>query len=202
MTRFEPGRTLITREVWRGEIWAVRPMRCVRDDGYLALWFPRGTPWLHPSQVGGGRVRVPVEPWELQEATWHLNDNLILIREGEAHAVHLFFDTRGAQLGWYVNLQDPIRRNEIGFDYMDHALDLIAPPDAARAEWKDEDDFLEYASLVGPERAAAVRAEGERVLARMHAGAWPFDGSLDGFTPDPSWGTPRLDDRWRTFPIS
>lgn len=197
MIRFAPGQTLITREIWRGEVWAVRPMLCLGDDDVLRLWFPHGTRWLHPVLRGGDRVRVPIEAWDLHEASWRLNDNLILVRDGEAHAVHLFFDSNGAQVGWYVNLQEPFRRTQIGIDYMDHALDLISPVDATCAEWKDEDDFAVYSSLIEPAEAAAVRAEGEIMLARMRAGAWPFDGSFDSWRPDPAWPVPELDDRWQ-----
>ena len=54
---------------------------------------------------------------------------------------------------------------------MDHALDLVIAPDGSWC-WKDEDDFAEAQALgvFTVEQAAAVRAEGERVLA---ARPWP-----------------------------
>jgi len=54
---------------------------------------------------------------------------------------------------------------------MDHALDLLIDPDGTW-HWKDEDDFLEAQGfgVFTPGQAAAVRAEGERVMA---ARPWP-----------------------------
>lgn len=200
MMRFTPGTTIVTREVWRGEVWAVRPMRVVADEEHLALWFPRGTSWLHPAAIGGGRIRVPTEPWELRAAAWHLDDNLILVRDGDAHAVHLFFDATGAQRGWYVNLQEPMRRTAIGFDFMDQQLDIVASADLTTVEWKDEDDFAALIPLIGDAAATEIRAEGERVIERMRRRAWPFDGSFDGWRADAAWPTPELTDRWSGAP--
>ena len=36
--------------------------------------------------------------------------------------------SRSSFLGWYVNLEAPIRRNTIGIDTTDHALDLEIDP--------------------------------------------------------------------------
>jgi hypothetical protein len=49
---------------------------------------------------------------------------------------------------------------------MDHALDIVVEPDGAW-HWRDEDDFAETQRLgvFTTEEAAAVRAEGERVVA-------------------------------------
>jgi hypothetical protein len=37
-----------------------------------------------------------------------------------------------------------------------------------------------------------VRAEGEAVMAEAERGEPPFDGSWDGWRPDPSWAVPAL----------
>jgi hypothetical protein len=49
---------------------------------------------------------------------------------------------------------------------MDHALDLVIEPDG-KWYWKDEDDFAEaqHLGVLTPQEAAAVRHEGERVIA-------------------------------------
>jgi hypothetical protein len=43
------------------------------------------------------------------------------------------------------------------------------------------------------EQAAAVRAEGERVLAE-----WPFPTGWEDWEPDPSWPPPSVPDAWET----
>ncbi|HEV7721125.1 MAG TPA: hypothetical protein VGO60_07560, partial [Iamia sp.] len=43
-----------------------------------------------------------------------------------------------------------------------------------------------------PEHAAAVRAEGERVIAEAERGDPPFDGSWLDWDPDPAWAIPAL----------
>jgi predicted RNA-binding protein associated with RNAse of E/G family len=72
---------------------------------------------------------------------------------------------------WYVQLQDPILETPTGLETMDHALDVVVEPDGSW-EWKDEDDFAELQRLGAftPSQAAAVRAEGQRVIA---AHPWP-----------------------------
>ena len=59
--------------------------------------------------------------------------------------------------------------------------------------WKDEHE-LEAASRLGrfsPDEAAAIRAEGERVIA-----AWPFPTGWEDWRPDPSWPIPQLPEGW------
>ena len=70
-----------------------------------------------------------------------------------------------------MNLQLPITEHEGFVDSMDQALDVVVDPDGTW-QWKDEDDLEECVALgiFTPEQAAAVRAEGERVIA---ARPWP-----------------------------
>ena len=67
---------------------------------------------------------------------------------------------------WYINLQDPIRRTEIGFDTMDHMLDVVISPDMDSWEWKDEDELAaaEKAGIGSKEKAQAIRQEAERAI--------------------------------------
>jgi protein associated with RNAse G/E len=40
-------------------------------------------------------------------------------------------------LGWYVNLQCPFRRTEVGIEAMDLMLDVVVDPDGTW-RWKDD----------------------------------------------------------------
>ena len=70
---------------------------------------------------------------------------------------------------WYVNLQDPLRRTPLGFDTVDHALDVVVELDRSSWRWKDEEELAEAVrdGLFTPEEAADFRAWGERAVERI-----------------------------------
>jgi hypothetical protein len=98
----------------------------------------------------------------------------------------------GEFLCCYVNLQEPLRPSPVGFDTRDQALDLVIDPDGSW-RWKDEDHFAQAVERgrFTADEAAAIRAEGERVVA-----AWPFPTGWEGWMPDPRWPRPGLPDGW------
>lgn len=99
---------------------------------------------------------------------------------------------------WYVNLQDPLARTSIGFDTVDHALDVVVELDRSSWRWKDEDELAEAVEdgLFTPAEAADFRAWGERAVERILSSEPPFDRNWDGWRPDPGWGVPELPDGW------
>jgi predicted RNA-binding protein associated with RNAse of E/G family len=116
-----------------------------------------------------------------------------LAPHGASHSIGVFWDDETDDFrGWYVQLGDPLRPSRFGFDTMDHALDVWIRPDGSW-EWKDEDDFAEAQELgvFTPEQAAAIRAEGERVLA-----ARPWPTGWEEWGPDPGWRLPQLPAGW------
>ncbi len=116
------------------------------------------------------------------------------VRHGSAprHSIDHFWREDGDFRGWYVNLQEPLRETAVGLDTCDLALDLWVEADGAW-HWKDEDDFAEMQTLgiVDEQRAAAIRAEGERVIS-----AWPFPTGWEDWRPDPAWPVPELPADW------
>ena len=67
---------------------------------------------------------------------------LALHRPGDAYAVFVFWEGPERRLAcWYVNFQDPFRRTAIGFDTLDHELDLVVEPDGSR--WLKDEDSLD-----------------------------------------------------------
>ena len=50
------------------------------------------------------------------------------------------------------------------------------------------------------EFAAAVRAEGERVVELIERRAPPFGEDWPAWRPDPAWGVPELPEGWATIP--
>ena len=112
----------------------------------------------------------------------------------DSHVLALFWDESWTFRCWYVNLQTPLEERPLGFDYTDLALDIVVAPDGTWA-WKDEDDFLEIQRLgvLDPPAAAALRADGERVIAE---GPWPT--GWEHWRPRPEWTPLELPDGWDT----
>lgn len=67
-----------------------------------------------------------------------------------------------------------------------------------RIIWKDEDELAEAqrVGLVSATEAAAIRAEGERVIGLIQAGNPPWDLGWASWRPDPAWLVPELPAGW------
>jgi uncharacterized protein DUF402 len=197
-----PGETAVVQEIWRDRVWAARPMRVVRDEGnFAAIWFPRGTAWKAPttpparSWEADRGLRLAEcalrGDWVFRDAEWDV-DTLVLLHEGDWHALWVSWLPTGEHWGWYVNLQLPFRRTALGFETMDLVLDLIVDPDG-RWRWKDEDELDAWISrgVIDRDFAERIRAEGERVLAEE-----PWPTGWEEWRPDPGWRLPELPAGW------
>jgi hypothetical protein len=204
---WSPGDTVVVQEVWRERVWAARPMRVVRDDGDLvALWFPKGTRWKAPTTPAtrsretdrGERLAscASLGDWVFRDAEWDVS-TLVLLREGDWHAVWVSWLDTGEQWGWYVNLQLPTRRTERGLETMDLMLDVTIELDRTW-RWKDEDELEVFVrrGVFDPAIAERVREEGLRVARRAERNEPPFDGPWPDWRPDPSWTLPELPAGW------
>jgi hypothetical protein len=177
-----------------------RPQTVVSDsDGVLVSYWPIGTKWFGPDfadretamdEVVAGSVR-----WKIK--TWQLHNVLEIVRPDDPYSVLGFWNEDGKFVGWYINLQDPMRRTSIGFDSRDHYLDLIVGEDLASWIWKDEHE-LEWGVQMGfftPDEAIQFRQNGEAVVDLVKNGrAWW--GEWRDFVPDPSWAIPELPHGW------
>ena len=199
LPNWKPGDQIVLREVWRGRVWSGRPVIVVEDSpDLLALYMPTGTGWKKPTTPHGGRLRMPAEDWALVDDRQPV-DALSLVTPAAAHSVRLFWSQGHTRFeGWYVNLEDPLRRSLIGFDYMDQILDIVISPDLSEWRWKDEDELQEAQALgiIAAEKARMLRAEGEQVVARMQVGGPPFSDGWEHWRPDPAWPVPQLPDGW------
>jgi hypothetical protein len=201
--RFAYGRVVLRRHFMRdgllSRVWAGRVV-ADEDDG-LWLWVPSGSVYRDIAAGDGRDFRqVPFGDWlatpkVMRELRWRGNV-LMFHPRGEAHAVFHFFSPELEFQSWYVNLEEPYRAwddgEAAGIDTIDQDLDIVAAPDRSW-RWKDEDEFLDH--LAHPETywvpdEAAVRAEGDRVVKLIEAGAHPFDGARTTFRPDPTWTVP------------
>jgi len=114
-----------------------------------------------------------------------------------AHAVHVMWNPQRQFVGWYVNLQEPVRRTNLGFDFLDQELDIVVSPDL-NWRWKD-DSYLEQAQdfgLFSPEQVRAILKEAQEVVESIRAKAVPFDGSWNNWRPPTGWSIPCLPEGW------
>jgi len=194
------GDVVVVRYLNEGRISFARPVIVVEDgETGSVLFLPAGTPTKRRLNLDGtpiprelGYEQRFARPWRLGDGSWGDSQTLLLTPGDAAHAIWLFWSSRWDFRGWYVNLQAPSRRSAVGFDTVDHVLDLWVEPELTWS-WKDEHE-LEAAVGVGrftPAEAAEIRAEGARVVE-----AFPFPTGWEDWRPDPAWPVPQLPPDW------
>jgi predicted RNA-binding protein associated with RNAse of E/G family len=111
--------------------------------------------------------------------------------------VLLFLGPDGSPHSWYVNLEEPLRRTGLGFDTLDHELDVIVGLDGSW-RWKDKDDLAEAIrrGVIPAQDEPRMRADGERAVRRILDREPPFDRDWTTWRPDPSWPIPVLPQGW------
>jgi hypothetical protein len=187
------GDVVLLRSVYDGRVRWAFPHRFVDAGDRLGLYIAPGTPGvLMPRGSDGGYLEGWARGDDPIPHAWTDRHILRLVRPTDSHTIELFWDEQWSFANWYVNLQTPLVQTSLGFDTTDLALDLWIEPDGT-PHWKDEDDFAEAQSLdvLDAESAAAVRAEGERVLAE-----WPFPTGWEDWRPDSEWPVPELPAGW------
>jgi hypothetical protein len=131
-----PGDAIALRERWGPAIFAARPAVVVRDepDGTM-LYIPPDVLVAAAVDDAGEELRIPDRPWHL-ELREHLGFGVLSWAWPETgYAVLYTHHPDGSPRGWYVNLQAPLVRAPLGFDTVDHALDVVIPLD--RSSWAE-----------------------------------------------------------------
>ncbi len=152
-------------------------------------------PGAEAIQLVGPRVeiirKVAVGRERLHHIVWGRNSVVWMTPWEGAHSIGHFWNAESGEFGgYYVNLQAPLRRSPFGFDAMDHILDIVVKP-SGEWRWKDEHELAEAVEvgLFTSAEAAAIRAEGERVIAtlpQLLATGW------EDWQPDPAWPPTKL----------
>jgi Protein of unknown function (DUF402) len=198
------GDAIALREIWRGRIWEARPAIVVDDaQRRCVLYVPARAGVRLPMLGPRGERRVPPQRphdrWRLRVAAHAPRHHVLSFAwPDRAYAVLLMFEPSTlAFRGWYVNLQSPLARSDVGFDTVDHALDVVVAPDGAWA-WKDEDELARFVELglFTADEAREFRADGERAIERLRARAEPFDDAWLAWRPDARWPRARMPRRW------
>jgi hypothetical protein len=189
-----PGDPVLVRSVYRGRVRWAFPHRFVAKDGDRAvLYLAVGTRGVWMGRDENGRY---LERWARGDDphlhVWRFHHLLWLVPQDEAHMFGLKWAEDWRFVGWYVNLQTRVAVTPLGFDTCDLALDVEVEPDGTW-RWKDEDDFAEAQALgvLDEAAAAAVRSEGERVVAKR-----PWPTGWEDWRPEPDWRPLRLPEGW------
>ena len=193
MKLWEPGQVIVLREIWHGKVYSAIPVRVVRDAVSLsALYLPPQTRCLWPHTREGETIRLPTDEWVLDGEAWTSNDVLYLVQPGSGYTATAFWGEKHIFHHWKVNLEEPMRRAPLGFDYMDQMLDIIISADRSTWRWKDEDELEEAQArgIFSAEQAREIRSRGERALGTIQANEPPFDGGWEHWKPEPAWNTP------------
>jgi hypothetical protein len=187
---------VLLRSIYRGNV------RWCFPHHYIGDWNGRAGIYCQPGNRGKVTRRIPgtgyLERWVTDappfDHVWHTAHVLRFMRPGDAHTVEVWWDAEWSFLGWYVNLQAPLVVEDGHFDTTDWVLDIVVHPDGT-CRWKDEDEFahaIELGVFVSAEAAAAaVRAEGERVIAER-----PWPTGWEGWRPPPDWAPLPLPEDW------
>ncbi len=199
------GDIVVTRGILKGKLWWACPSYVVQDSAELvALYWPVGTPIRAP--VSRPTVHDLLENQvELEDRHWILHDVLSLNHPGSGYSIELMWvgGTRNLRC-WYVHLQEPIRRTQIGFDTMDQTLDIVISPNRSCWRWKDEDEFSmeQQIGVYSPQKAQSILAEGHHVIKLLESNAPPFcDGWPDWKAPA-GWGIPKFPAGWENIDLT
>ena len=165
----------------RGKVWTARPMTVLADDAaVVALLMTVGTRYEYPDGV---------QPSQLAEKEWLSGEWRLIQREWYGHNVVRFsvpgqawdvwWPAPNTAGDWYVNFQEPLHRTATGFDTLDHVLDLIVSGDGTSWRWKDVEDFrhAREVGILSNELARSIEREGQRIVASLEAGDFPWDTS-------------------------
>ncbi|MEX0834405.1 MAG: DUF402 domain-containing protein [Actinomycetota bacterium] len=200
------GDPIVLREIWKDRIWAARPVTVVEDAPEVKMFYVHaGMRWKSPASPNGEWLRLPAGDWILADRVSTKRRALSFAWSDLDYAVLANWDANSNEfLGWYINLQTTLRRTAVGFDYVDHVLDVVVTPDRSSWEWKDEDEFSEAQELglISPGEARAIRDEGERAIERLTSHAPPFDRPWEDWQPSPDWNKPELLPGWDKHEVS
>jgi len=182
---WESGQWIVRREILNlGKAWCGAMVMVVEDSpDHLATYLPAGTRFEFPPgrwPIEGGR-----HPWEAQGGVWRGNGTLMVQRPGDSFAAWHFWDGDQRDFScWYLNLQEPFRRTERGYDTQDLELDIVVFPGN---EWLLKDDEL-LDRRVGEGRftldqAVEIRRVGRELTELLDAGGTPWPKDYSDWVP-------------------
>ena len=208
---FDPGSTILRRDIYRGKIVSVWSGRAVHDTGGELAWaaFPGVEMLSRASYVeklrtghkSHGLGELAAGEWTLASAPLQQTTILIFQLPDTYFSVMVFFRETGELGKWYVNFERPYRRTAIGFDTCDLLVDLVIEPDGTY-RWKDEDEYQQGRRLgiVDDTDHAEVDKAREQAMAMFEQRTGPFEEQWVSWRHDPNWTVPTLPANATTMP--
>jgi hypothetical protein len=131
---WSPGTPLVLRGAGFGNLWWAMPVILVQDrPDLIALYWQAGTRWKDVRRHATALELLASSKADPVDQVWEQTDVLMLAVPGESHAVWVMWEHGQTVLRcWYVNLESPLFRTPIGFDTMDHELDIVISPKRSR----------------------------------------------------------------------
>ena len=180
---WQPGDAIALRERWGDAIFEARAATVVQDlPEQTMLFVPAHVVCAIRSTTTGSSCACPTGPgiWSsVRAATSASSRSRGPTRRTPSSCCST---PTGSPRGWYVNLQTPLARTPVGFDTVDHALDVLVTLDRSSWTWKDEDELAEAIALglFTEADAASFRYWGERAVEHLVLRQPPFDDGLGG----------------------
>jgi hypothetical protein len=193
---WQPGDAIVRREIVGGAPWLGWMVNVVEDSpNLLAIYSPPGSRFHFPP--GDWPTPDGRHPWHGYQG-WQGQGTLMLQRPRDCYAVWLFWDGPDREFqGWYINLESPFTRTEIGIDTMDLELDIVVAPDRS---WSMKDvDLLWQRRQEGRFSLNDVRSIldlGDGIGRMLDDGDWWWDDEWIGWEPDPAWAVPAIPRNW------
>jgi hypothetical protein len=175
---WEPGTTVVRREVLHGRPWLECPVTVVADTGReLAVLLEPGAPFTFHDHPFGAH------PWTGRSA-WGGTRVLQLYRPSDLYSVWALFDDAGLRT-WYINFEAPLVRRVEAFETCDYGLDIVIEL-GGEWRWEDVDDLDEMrrSGRGTHQEVASVNAEAQKVASELRAGRRWWSG-WDDWTPPP-----------------
>jgi predicted RNA-binding protein associated with RNAse of E/G family len=179
---------VVNRSIFRGRLTYAVPCWLLAESATHVV--TATVPGAETIQLAGPRSEVLANlasgRGQTHRITWQWNRVVWMMPWSEAHSIgHFWNAATGEFRGWYINLQSPLQRSAYGFDSLDHVLDVVVEP-GGDWHWKDEDELVQAVELgiFSTAEAAAIRAEGERVIANLPA---RLPTGWETWQPDPTW---------------
>ncbi|WP_063783295.1 DUF402 domain-containing protein [Streptomyces sp. XY431] len=207
---FQPGTTVIRRDVHADRVWTAMPQRVVADTGHvltLAYWpgieSLAPTTWITSTRTGDDVTRkqgledLAAGTWTLGPYRWTGTELLSHFLAGEWFSVHCFQDaTTKEPLRWYVNFEKPYQRRPGGIDTLDLCLDLVVTPDLSGHHWKDRAEYAQLRRLgvIDDYLHRQVEQAQGRAITMLDNHAGPFATGWPTWAPDAAWPLPTLPD--------
>lgn len=182
------------------------PCRVVADsDELLALFIAAGSVYKAEPKRSAAEKRVDTRARVPQHEYIWRNDTLRLMFPSKHHSVSLFWSSGTVRrlLKYFVNMEEPFRRTDVGFDTQDHTLDIVVTPEL-QWHWRDEDELSNHVKegFYSAELASAVRVEGEQVIDAVTCGTHPCVRGWADWSADLQWTIPSIPVAWDTTPVT